>query len=338
MVIIMKRGAIDEHLDLVLVKIEKVGLKFHVTYGEETNIVDVIGDRSLLGREEMEAMPGVDRVISVQSPFKLVGRLAHPENTIIRVGNVEIGGKAPVIIAGPCSIESEASIMEIAEIVKNAGATILRGGAFKPRSSPYSFQGLGTKGLKMLRKAGDTFDIPVVTEIMDAEDIDDVCEYSDILQVGARNMQNFTLLKKLGICGKPILLKRGISATIEEWLLSAEYIMSGGNHDVFLCERGIRTFEPYTRNTLDLSAIPLVKVLSHLPIIVDPSHATGRWNMVEPMSKAAIAAGADGLEIEVHVFPENAWSDGFQTLRPHRFAHLVKVVNQLAAIDFEKDE
>ena len=335
MVIIMKRGARVEHLDQVLARIEKLGLISHVTYGEETNIIDVVGDRSLIGQESMESMPGIARVVSVQSPFKLVSRMLHPENTIIKVGNVEIGGKTPVIIAGPCSIEGEPALMQIAEIVKNAGANILRGGAFKPRSSPYSFQGFGTKGLKMLRKAGDAFDLPVITEIMDAEDIDDVCEYSDILQVGARNMQNFTLLKKLGLIEKPILLKRGISATIEEWLLSAEYIMSGGNLEVFLCERGIRTFEPYTKNTLDLSAIPVIKELSHLPIIVDPSHATGRWRMVEPMSKAAIAAGADGLEIEVHTSPEDAWSDGAQSLKPDNFAHLVRVVNKIAAIDLE---
>lgn len=335
MVIIMKRGARVEHLDQVLARIEKLGLISHVTYGEETNIIDVIGDRSLIGQESMESMPGIARVVTVQSPFKLVSRMLHPENTIIKVGNVEIGGKAPVIIAGPCSIEGEPALMEIAEIVKNAGANILRGGAFKPRSSPYSFQGFGTKGLKMLRKAGDAFDMPVITEIMDAEDIDDVCEYSDILQVGARNMQNYTLLKKLGLIEKPILLKRGVSATIEEWMLSAEYIMSGGNLDVFLCERGIRTFEPFTKNTLDLSAIPVIKELSHLPIIVDPSHATGRWKMVEPMSKAAIAAGADGLEIEVHTSPEDAWSDGAQSLKPDNFAHLVKVVNKIASIDLE---
>ena len=335
MVIIMKRGAKVEHLDQVLARIEKLGLISHVTYGEETNIIDIIGDRSLIGQESMESMPGIARVVTVQSPFKLVSRMLHPENTIIKVGNVKIGGKPPVIIAGPCSIEGEPALMEIAEIVKNAGANILRGGAFKPRSSPYSFQGFGAKGLKMLRKAGDAFDMPVITEIMDAEDIDDVCEYSDILQVGARNMQNYTLLKKLGLIEKPILLKRGVSATIEEWLLSAEYIMNGGNHDVFLCERGIRTFEQYTKNTLDLSAIPVIKELSHLPIIVDPSHATGRWRMVEPMSKAAIAAGADGLEIEVHTSPEDAWSDGAQSLKPDNFAHLVRVVNKIASIDLE---
>jgi len=225
--------------------------------------------------------------------------------------------------------------MEVAESVKLAGATMLRGGAFKPRTSPYSFQGFGVKGLKLLRKAGDATGLPVVTEIMDAEDIDDVCEFADILQVGARNMQNFTLLKKLGLCRKPVLLKRGLSATIEEWLMSAEYVMSGGNHDVILCERGIRTFETYTRNTLDLSAVTLAKELSHLPVIVDPSHATGKWSMIEPMSKAAIAAGADGLEIEVHCDPENAWSDGAQSLKPERFEKLVRVVNRLAEVNRE---
>lgn len=335
MVIVMKRNGKAEHLEQVLDRIEKIGLRSHVTNGEGTNIIGIIGDTSLISKEAMEAMPGVDRVMRVQSPFKLVSRMFHPENSIIRVGDVEVGGSKPVIIAGPCSVEGEAALLEVAQVVKAAGATMLRGGAFKPRTSPYSFQGFGVKGLKILRKAGDLTGLPVVTEIMDAEDIDDVCEYADILQVGARNMQNFTLLKKLGLCRKPILLKRGLSATIEEWLMSAEYIMSGGNHDVILCERGIRTFETYTRNTLDLSAIPLVKELSHLPIIIDPSHATGKWSMIEPMSKASIAAGADGLEIEVHCNPENAWSDGAQSLKPEKFERLVKIVNKMATFDYE---
>ena len=332
----MQNGASEAQLEHVLEKIEKSGMRHHITYGEGTNIIGIVGDTTRLSKESLEALPGVKGVMRVQHPFKLVNRMFHPQNTIIKLGDIEIGGTKPVIIAGPCSVEGETAIIEVAHIVKNAGAQILRGGAFKPRTSPYSFQGFGISGLKMLRKAGDETGMPVVTEIMDSEDIDDVCEYADVLQVGARNMQNFTLLKKLGLIRKPVLLKRGLSATIEEWLMSAEYIMSGGNHDVILCERGIRTFETYTRNTLDLSAIPIVKKLSHLPIIIDPSHATGKWDMVLPMSKAAIAAGADGLEIEVHCDPENAWSDGAQSLKPDNFRKLVKAVNRISELVYEE--
>ena len=278
------------------------------------------------------ANKNVERVLKVQHPFKLANKLFHPEDTIVDVDGIKIGGGNISIMAGPCSVESEEQLMSIARSVKALGAHILRGGAYKPRTSPYSFQGLGEDGLKILRKAKEETGMPIVTEVMCTDIFDVVEAYADILQIGARNMQNFPLLKRAGKSDKPVLLKRGMSATVEELLMSAEYIMAEGNTNVILCERGIRTFETYTRNTLDISAVPAIKALSHLPIIVDPSHASGRWAMIKPLSKAAIAAGSDGLMIEVHNDPENALSDGAQSLKPEKFEQLMKEINQIIAI------
>ena len=332
MVIIMKPEAPKEVVEKIKRKMESLGCQVHITQGENQSIMGLVGDTSNVNPSQIEANDYVDRLVRVQHPFKLANKIFHPKNTIIKVGDHEIGGGGITVIAGPCAVESEDQLMTIARAVKAQGAQFLRGGAFKPRTSPYSFQGLGEEGLKLLKKAKAETGMPIVTEIMDQEQFDLVCEYTDILQIGARNMQNFSLLKKAGKSNKPVLLKRGLSATIEEFLMAAEYIMSEGNPNIILCERGIRTFETYTRNTLDLSAIPAIKELSHLPIIVDPSHAAGKWRMVEPLAKAAIAVGADGLMIEVHHQPELALSDGAQSLKPEKFASLMKAVNKIAAI------
>ena len=332
MVIIMKPDAPREVIEKIKRKMESLGCQAHITDGENQTIIGLVGDTSLINPSQIEANDFVDRLVRVQHPFKLANKIFHPKNTVVKVGDLEIGGGKIAIIAGPCAVESEEQLMTIARAVKAQGAHALRGGAFKPRTSPYSFQGLGEEGLKLLQKAKAETGMPIVTEIMDQEQFDMVCEYTDILQIGARNMQNFSLLKQAGKCKKPVLLKRGLSATIEEFLMAAEYIMSQGNPNIILCERGIRTFETYTRNTLDLSAIPAIKELSHLPIIVDPSHASGKWRMVEPLSKAAIAVGADGLIIEVHHQPELALSDGAQSLKPEKFASLMQAVNKIAAI------
>lgn len=329
MVIVMKPKASEEAIMEIKSKLEDLGYKVHVSKGETHCILGLIGDTSRIDISRIEANEHVDKVLRVQSPFKLASRAFHPDDTVIQVNGVKIGGEEKVVIAGPCAVESEEQLLLIAHSVKESGAHLLRGGAFKPRTSPYSFQGLGEEGLKLLRKAKEQTHLPIVTEAMCIETIDLVAEYADVIQIGARNMQNFSLLKKAGKTNKPILLKRGLSATIEEFLMAAEYIMCEGNPNVILCERGIRTFEKYTRNTLDLSAIPVIKELSHLPIIVDPSHATGKWSMVEPMSKAAIAAGADGLIIEVHHQPELALSDGAQSLKPEKFAKLMQDLNGL---------
>ncbi|MFA6281214.1 MAG: 3-deoxy-7-phosphoheptulonate synthase, partial [Candidatus Omnitrophota bacterium] len=282
--------------------------------------------------QPLEVFPGVEKVMPVLAPYKLVSREFRKEGSVVKISkNVEIGGKRIVIVAGPCSIESRKLLREVAEKVKRAGASILRGGAFKPRTSPYSFQGLGEEGLKILREVSLEFDIPTVTEVMDTRDVELVTKYADVLQIGARNMQNFNLLKEVGLTRKPVILKRGLSATIKELLMSAEYIMAGGNFNVILCERGIRTFEDFTRNTLDLSAVPAVKQLSHLPILVDPSHATGKWGLVAPLAMAAIACSADGLMIEVHSKPEEALSDGPQQLLPKNFAALVAELKPIAS-------
>ncbi|WP_455653255.1 3-deoxy-7-phosphoheptulonate synthase, partial [Phascolarctobacterium sp.] len=300
--------------------------------GVNMTILGVIGDTSTLDFNLLRVNDWVEKVMRVQEPFKRANRMFHPEDSVIDVNGIKIGGKKIVVMAGPCSVETEEQIISVAKSVKLGGAALLRGGAFKPRTSPYSFQGLKEKGLELLKIAKQETGLPIVTEIMSADKIERFVEDVDVIQVGARNMQNFELLKELGKTNKPILLKRGLSATIEEWIMSAEYIMAGGNDNVILCERGIRTFETYTRNTLDLSAIPAVKKLSHLPIVIDPSHASGMWWMVEPMAKAAIAAGADGLIIEVHNDPEHALCDGAQSLKPERFAHLMGELKGIAQI------
>ena len=323
MVIVFKQGAPEAEKEKIKRQLINKNFKINEIIGQNLTIFGVIGDTSTIDPRQIMVNDWVEKVMRVQEPFKLANRMFHPEDTIVDVSGVKVGGGNFVVIAGPCSVETQEQMDTVAAAVKASGARLLRGGAFKPRTSPYSFQGLGDKGLDMLREAGRKNHLPIVTEIMSADKIEEFVEKVDLFQVGARNMQNFALLKELGKTRKPILLKRGMSATIEEWLMSAEYIMAEGNEDVILCERGIRTFETYTRNTLDLSAIPAVKKLSHLPVIVDPSHAAGKWWMVEPLAMAAMAVGADGLEIEVHQDPENAWCDGAQSLKPERFDALM---------------
>mgnify|MGYP001141118744 FL=1 len=323
MLVIMKDHASAADVQHVVDLLHEAGAESHLSQGEVKSIIGVIGDREVIYSLELEGLPGVEQVIRVLKPFKLVSRDFQPDDTVVRVGNSAIGGGAFGVIAGPCSIESEPQMLETARAVKAAGATMLRGGAFKPRTSPYAFQGMGVDGLKLLRAAGDSVGLPVVTEVLDVRDAAVVAEYADVLQVGARNMQNFMMLDELGTMRKPILLKRGLSATIEELLSAAEYVLKGGNRDVILCERGIRTFETYTRNTLDLAAVAALKSLTHLPVIADPSHATGRRDLIAPMARAAIAAGADGLMIEVHPDPEHARCDGPQSLTPGDFEALM---------------
>jgi 3-deoxy-7-phosphoheptulonate synthase len=319
----------DADVEKIVKKLNEMGHEVHIIRGERRIVLGVIGDVENLASVPFYAFKGVEEIIRIMKPYKLASREFKDFNTIVKVKGVIIGGKEVIVMAGPCVVENEKQIFETAQQVKASGAKILRGGAFKPRTSPYSFQGLGEEGLKLLAQAGKETGLAVVTEVMSVNQIDLVAEYTDIFQVGARNMQNFVLLKELGKTKKPILLKRGMAATIEELLLSAEYILTQGNYEVILCERGIRTFEDYTRNTLDLSAIPALKRLSHLPIIVDPSHATGRWRLVSPMAKAAIAAGADGLLIEVHPDPKRALSDGAQTLRLDTFTQLMKELSPI---------
>ncbi|MCT4598344.1 MAG: 3-deoxy-7-phosphoheptulonate synthase [Vallitalea sp.] len=323
MIIVMKAKTPREDIDKLIKNLEVKGMEVHETIGFNYSILGLIGDTTKLNKEQIESYDNVEKVMRVQHPFKLASRLFHPENTVIDIDGTKIGGDNITVIAGPCSVESREQVIEVAQDVKKAGATILRGGAYKPRSSPYSFQGLGEEGLKFLLEAKKVTGLPIVTEAICLDTIEVVAKYADIIQIGARNMQNFALLKKAGQIGKPVLLKRGMSATIEEWLMAAEYIMSEGNKDVILCERGIRTFETYTRNTLDLSAVPVIKEISHLPILVDPSHATGKWRMVRPLSKGAIAVGADGLMIEVHNNPSCALCDGAQSLKPSKFQQLM---------------
>ena len=332
MIIVMSPSATKENIEKVIAKVEAAGLRVHTSEGEEVTIVGVIGDKKKIANLEMNMMDGVEKTVRITEKYKLVSRNFHPENTVVDVDGVKIGGKQIVVMAGPCSVESIDQLREAAKAVKAGGAQFLRGGAFKPRTSPYDFQGLAEDGLKMLRKVADEEGLKVVTEIVDKDDIDVVGRYADIYQVGARNMQNFQMLKALGKADKPVMLKRGLSATISEWLNAAEYIMAGGNERVILCERGIRTYETFTRNTLDLSAVAAVKELSHLPIIVDPSHGTGRWQMVRPMARAAVAAGCDGLIIEVHPHPEIALSDGDQSLTPKNFEQLMDELGRIAAV------
>ena len=332
MIIVMKPTSTKENLKNVVKKLESLGLRAHLSEGEEVTIVGVIGDKKTIANLEMNMMDGVEKTVRITEKYKMVSRNFHPQNTVIKVGDVEIGGEELVIMAGPCSVESLEQLREAAQAVKSSGAKFLRGGAYKPRTSPYDFQGLGLDGLKILRQAADETGLKVITEVVDREDIPLIEEYADVLQVGARNMQNFQMLKALGKAKKPVLLKRGLSATISEWLNAAEYIMTGGNEQVIFCERGIRTYETYTRNTLDLSAVAAIKELSHLPIIVDPSHGTGRWQMVQPMARAAVAAGCDGLIIEVHPHPEVALSDGDQSLTPKNVSKLMKDLSAIANI------
>lgn len=332
MIIVMKPDATKENIQKVEERLQQVGLKAHLSTGEDCTIIGVIGDRKKIANLEVSMLEGVEKTVRITEKYKLVSRHFHPEDTIVDVDGVKIGGKEVVVMAGPCSVESIEQLREAAKAVKAGGAKFLRGGAFKPRTSPYDFQGLAEEGLKMLREVADEEGLKVVTEIVDKDDIELVGKYADIYQVGARNMQNFQLLKALGKAKKPVMLKRGLAATISEWLNAAEYIMAGGNEQVIFCERGIRTYETFTRNTLDLSAVAAIKELSHLPIIVDPSHGTGRWEMVRPMARAAVAAGCDGLIIEVHPHPEVALSDGDQSLTPKNFSALMGELGKICDV------
>ncbi len=333
MIITTKKNAPKVEVEKLINYFESLGFKVNHSIGAEQELLGLIGDTTSLDDKIIETNLYVEKVTRISSPYKLVSRAFHPEDTVVDVAGIKIGGKSKiVIIGGPCSVENESCTLEIAKAVKESGGNMLRGGAYKPRTSPYAFQGLGHEGIEILKSSGNKYDLPIVSEIMSVEDIDDFVENVDLIQVGARNMQNFSLLKALGKINKPILLKRGLANTIEEWLMSAEYIMAGGNKNVILCERGIRTFEKYTRNTLDLSVVPLVKKYTHLPIIIDPSHATGKWDLVESMSLASIAAGCDGLIIEVHTDPEHALSDGAQSLKPKHFKELINKGKKIAEV------
>ena len=330
MLVVMQQGATEEQIDAVIERMVEMGFNVHRSTGVIHTVLGGVGGKEEFDLEVFTVMGGVKEAHRIISPYKLASRAFHPAGTVVKVGGIEIGGPEVIVMAGPCSVESREQIERSAAIVASAGAKVIRGGAFKPRSSPYSFQGLGEEGLQMMRAAADRHGLLVVSEVMDQTQIPTLANHADILQVGARNMQNFNLLRELGRERKPILLKRGIAATIEELLLSAEYILSGGNYDVILCERGIRTFETYTRNTMDISAIPVVKTLSHLPMMADPSHGTGRRDKVAPMARAAVAAGADGLLIEVHPDPDRALSDGAQSLAPDQFAELMEQLRMIA--------
>lgn len=331
MIIVMSQNATREQIDNVERRLSELGFKTHPIFGDVKTVIGAIGDKRLLNTHSISSMPGVENLVPIMKPYKLAGRELKQVPTIVRVGDVEIGGNELVVMAGPCAIENEETYISTAIKVKQAGAKILRGGAFKPRTSPYSFQGLEEDGLKIMAAAREETGLKLVTEVVDTRDVELVASYADIIQIGARNMQNFRLLKEVGISKKPVLLKRGMSATIEEWLMAAEYIIAEGNPDIILCERGIRTFETATRNTIDISAIPVVKELSHLPIVVDPSHATGTWKYVGALSKGAIATGADGIIIEVHSDPNTALCDGPQSLRPSKFAQLMSEFKVVAA-------
>lgn len=336
MIVIMKSQARTRDISTVIARIEDAGFKVHLSEGEERTIIGVIGDGRPIDRDQIERMVGVERCLPILEPYKLAGRNFKPSGTSFPLGDHVVGSKEIILMAGPCSVESRSQILETAQAVKEAGAHVLRGGAFKPRTSPYSFQGLGEEGLEYLAEAGQQYDLPVVTEVMEPAMVSLVCQYADILQVGTRNMQNYALLHAVGESQYPVLLKRGMSSLMEEWLMCAEYILSHGNNRVMLCERGIRTFETYTRNTFDINAIAVIKRMSHLPIIADPSHATGKWEYVSSAAKASVAAGADGLLIEVHPEPESALSDGVQSLKPRRFAELVIQMKAIAeAVDRE---
>jgi len=332
MIILMKRNATEEQINQVTEWVASVGYQTHLSRGVERTIIGAIGDdRGRIQLKSAAYLPGVEKVVPILKPYKLAGREFQTKDTVIRVGEVEIGGPGFTVIAGPCSVESEEQMLECGYVAKKAGAKILRGGAFKPRTSPYSFQGMEEEGLKLLKMVGEKTGMPVVTEVMNTTDVDMIEEYSDILQIGARNVQNFALLKRVGQCKKPVLLKRGLMTTIEELLMSAEYILSSGNPQVILCERGIRTFETATRNTLDISAVPVLKELTHLPVIIDPSHAAGHAKYIIPLTRAAVAVGADGVIVEIHPEPEKAVCDGPQSLRPEQFYRLMDEVKILEA-------
>ncbi len=330
MLVVMQQGATEQQVEKVIARLVEMGFDVHRSTGVIHTLLGGVGGKDDFDMGIFEVMEGVKEAHRIVSPYKLASRSFRPQGTVVKIGDVEIGGDRVVVMAGPCSVESREQIEKSAEVVAAAGARVIRGGAFKPRSSPYSFQGMGEEGLEMLREAANRHGLLVVSEVMEISQIPLVAAYSDILQVGARNMQNFNLLRELGKERKPVLLKRGIAATIEELLLSAEYILAGGNYDVMLCERGIRTFETYTRNTMDISAIPVVKKLSHLPMVADPSHGTGRRDKVAPMARAAVAAGADGLIVEVHPDPDHAFSDGAQSLRPEQFEELMRQLRMIA--------
>ena len=333
MIITMKKSATKADIEHVMKQLKDKGLQIHESIGENLNVFGVVGDTSQVDPKRIEANKHVESVVRVSSPYKKASRMFHPEDTVVEVNGIKIGGKEKiVVIGGPCSVEGKDMICHIAHEVKDAGGVMLRGGAYKPRTSPYAFQGMGTEGILALALARKQTGLPVVTELMSADKLDEFIEHVDVIQIGARNMQNFDLLKAVGKTNKPVLLKRGLANTIEEWIMSAEYILSEGNTNVMLCERGIRTFEPYTRNTLDLSVVPIIKKKTHLPIIIDPSHATGDWELVEAASLAAIAAGADGLIVEVHDHPECAWSDGAQSLKPDNFKELIRKGKAIAGV------
>ncbi|MCB0115236.1 MAG: 3-deoxy-7-phosphoheptulonate synthase [Caldilineaceae bacterium] len=331
MIVVMKPDATAAEIAAVISKTERMGASSHPIYGADHTVVALVGDLTQVERSVFDAMAGVLKTVRIQEPYKLAGRTSHPHNTVIDVNGVKIGGEDIVVMAGPCSVESREQILEVAHMVKEAGATVLRGGAFKPRTSPYSFQGLGEKGLQYLAEAREQTGLPIITEVMTVETVEVVSEYADILQIGARNMQNYGLLQAVGKVQKPVMLKRGISGEIKELLMCAEYILSNGNYNVMLCERGIRTYETATRNTFDLNALPVLHRASHLPVVADPSHGTGDWELIPAMSKAAVAAGADALIIEVHQNPDNALSDGDQSLKPDRFAELMADLRRVAA-------
>ena len=325
MIITLKKNMPREQFDQMIELLESYNVRVNISYGENFNVLGLVGDTTRIYERDILANRWVENVQRVQAPYKLANRMFHPEDTIVNVGGIPVGGNEKIVImGGPCAIESEDGLLRIAEEVKQAGGKILRGGAYKPRTSPYSFQGLGSKGIRFLCNAREKTGMPVVSELMSADKLDEFAYNVDLVQIGARNMQNFDLLKAVGGINKPVMLKRGLSATIEEWIMSAEYIMASGNPNVILCERGIRTFEKYTRNTMDLAVIPIIKERTHLPIVIDPSHAAGDWKLIEPLSLAAIAAGADGLIIEVHDQPEKAMSDGAQSLKPEKFAELIR--------------
>jgi 3-deoxy-7-phosphoheptulonate synthase len=332
MVIVMRSGATDRQITAAIDHVKALGYRASTIRGEETTIIGVIGDDRPIDPTQFELLDGVEKTVPILKPFKLASRTMHPPDTLVPLNGMQVGGPKLAIIAGPCAVESRTQLLEIAHAVKEAGATALRGGAYKPRTSPYSFQGLGEEGLELLAEARAETGLPIVTEAMTPEQVPLVGKYADVIQIGARNMQNYGLLTAVGEFGKTVLLKRGMMSTMEEWLMAAEYILAEGNGRVILCERGIRTFEKYTRNTTDINAIPVLKQLTHLPVILDPSHSTGKWEYVAPVARAGIAAGADGLIVEVHAHPEDAVSDGMQSLKPERFAEMVKQCRQIGAI------
>lgn len=332
MIIVLKPDATEAQIRHIKERLEELGLTIHVSAGKERTVLGAIGDERILQEQPLAAFPGVEKVVPILKPYKLASREFHPEDSVININGVTIGGNKIQVIAGPCAVENREMLLQIANDLKSENISFIRGGAFKPRTSPYSFQGLGLEGLKLLAEAREKTGLLVVTELMDPRDIEMIYEYTDVVQIGARNMQNFRLLTEIGGYDKPVILKRGLSATIKEFLMSAEYIMAKGNHNVILCERGIRTFETYTRNTLDLSAVPLLKQLSHLPVIVDPSHGVGRWDLVTPMARAGVAAGADGILVEVHPNPEQAMSDGEQSLKIPVFKEMMKQIRAIAQV------